>query len=168
MGGSLEVVSTLGAGSTFTLCLAYTLPEEKPETTKRLSGHILIVEDNPTNQRLLQLVLKKLGHTCSLANDGKQGVELFSIESFDLILMDLHMPVMDGFEATTAIRKSGAHNANLPIIALTADVRHGIEQRVYEAGMDTYLSKPFEVPVLAATIDAAIEMSGEQQQANTA
>jgi CheY-like chemotaxis protein/two-component sensor histidine kinase len=168
MGGSLEVVSTLGAASTFTLCLAYTLPEEKPETTKRLSGHILIVEDNPTNQRLLQLVLKKLGHTCSLANDGKQGVELFSIESFDLILMDLHMPVMDGFEATTAIRKSGAHNANLPIIALTADVRHGIEQRVYEAGMDTYLSKPFEVPVLAATIDAAIEMSGEQQQANTA
>ncbi|MBL1430436.1 MAG: response regulator [Robiginitomaculum sp.] len=168
MGGSLEAVSTIGSGSTFTLCVSYKLPEEKPETSLQASGHILIVEDNPTNQRLLQLVLGKLGHTCSLANDGKQGAELFLVEKFDLILMDLHMPVMDGFAATAEIRGSGAYNADLPIIALTADVRHGIEQRVYDAGMDTYLSKPFEVPVLAATIDAAIEMSGEQQQARTA
>ncbi|MBL4616830.1 MAG: response regulator [Robiginitomaculum sp.] len=149
------------------MCLIH-CQKKKPEPIEKTSGHILIVEDNPTNQRLLQLVLEKLGHTSSLANDGKQGVALFLAEGFDLVLMDLHMPVMDGFEATTAIRKSGASNADLPIIALTADVRHGIEQRVYEAGMDTYLSKPFEVPVLAATIDAAIEMSGEQQQTRTA
>lgn len=163
MGGDVEAVSTLGTGSTFTLSLQYKMPEPQTQTSDKIAGHILIVEDNRTNQRLIQLVLEKLGHSCDLAANGKQGADLFLTKHFDLVLMDLHMPVMDGFEATNAIRQSGATNANLPIIALTADVRPGIEARIAEAGMDAYLSKPFEVPVLATTIAGFLSFAREQE-----
>ncbi len=156
MGGDVEVASTPGVGSTFTLALTVQEPEPQSADTEQSAGHILIVEDNRTNQRLIGLVLEKLGHSSAVASDGKEGLELFQAEHFDLILMDLHMPVMDGFEATTQIRKSGLANADLPIVALTADVRPGIEERISAAGMDAYLAKPFEVPVLAATISAAL------------
>ncbi|VAV99459.1 BarA sensory histidine kinase (= VarS = GacS) [hydrothermal vent metagenome] len=156
MGGEVEAVSSPDNGSTFTLSFGFAVPQTDTEPLEDSLGHILVVEDNQTNQRLIQLVLEKLGHTCVLAPDGKQGVAAFAAARFDLVLMDLHMPVMDGFEATTAIRTSGAKNANLPIIALTADVRPGIEEKIGQAGMDAYLSKPFEVPVLATTINAAL------------
>ncbi len=165
MGGDVEVVSTPGMGSTFTLSICYDIPEEVPAVCEEHMGHILLVEDNQTNQRLVCLVLEKLGHHCVVASDGAQGVQMFNAEPFDLILMDLHMPVMDGFEATKAIRNSGAVNAGLPIIALTADVRPGIEEKIVAAGMDAYLPKPFEVPVLAATIATCLATLANDRRA---
>ncbi|MBL4595862.1 MAG: response regulator [Robiginitomaculum sp.] len=164
MGGDVEAVSALGVGSTFTLSVGYARPEAMAAPADAGMGHILVVEDNQTNQRLIQLVLEKLGHSCETASDGKQGVALFRSKRFDLVLMDLHMPVMDGFEATGEIRASGQSNADLPIIALTADVRPGIEEKIIEAGMDAYLAKPFEVPVLAATINAGLTEAAERLQ----
>jgi len=164
MGGDVEVTSPPGCGSTFTLSIQYTVPQPKPVIAEEEFGKILVVEDNQTNQRLIQLVLQKLGHHCDLAVNGQQGVDMFNTSKYDLILMDLHMPVMDGFEATANIRASGKDNCDLPIIALTADVRPGIEQRIIDAGMDAYISKPFEVPVLATSIATFLAIAHEQQQ----
>ena len=164
MGGEVEVTSPPNCGSTFTLSVQYSLPKAETATDKDASGRILVVEDNHTNQRLIQLVLKKLGHSCDLAVNGKEGVDMFMINKYDLILMDLHMPVMDGFEATSVIRNSGHENAHIPIIALTADVRPGIEQRIEQAGLDAYMAKPFEVPILAVTISTFLEMAASKKQ----
>lgn len=167
MGGDLVLTSTPGQGSSFILSIAYEMPKkERLLNEATLRGNVLVVEDNPTNQRLLQLVLAKLGHDCAVAENGKVGMELFEAQEFDLVLMDLHMPVMDGFECTKAIRKSGHANADLPIIALTADVRPGIENRVGKAGMDAYLVKPFELPELARMIRGALQVQRAKLDGN--
>jgi PAS domain S-box-containing protein len=107
------------------------------------SLRVLLVEDNRVNQRLATRLLEKRGHSVSLAADGREALVVLEKESFDLILMDLQMPEMDGFEATTAIRKnekkSGTH---LPIVALTAHAMKGDREKCLSAGMDGYLTKP--------------------------
>lgn len=163
MGGDLVLSSTPGKGTSTVLSIAYSCPKQQSVRETTLRGNVLVVEDNRTNQRLLQLVLDKLGHDCAIAENGKVGMELFEAQDFDMVLMDLHMPVMDGFECTAAIRTSGHKNADLPIIALTADVRPGIEERVGKAGMDAYLAKPFELPQLAAMIRSALMVSHDDK-----
>ena len=122
------------------------------ESHKRL--RILVVEDNPINQKVAAHILQKYGNTVILANDGKEALEAFKKEEFDLILMDVQMPVMDGFQATAAIRKversTGKH---IPIIALTAHTMKGDREKCVEAGMDDYVSKPIKPDVLFQTID---------------
>jgi CheY-like chemotaxis protein/HPt (histidine-containing phosphotransfer) domain-containing protein len=116
---------------------------------------ILVAEDNFVNQQLMMHVLQKLGHEVLLADDGQEAVDLLHRESVDVVLMDVHMPVLDGFEATAAIRAAGfvAKSGNpLPVIALTANAMQGDRERCLAAGMDDYVSKPIEFATLFEAI----------------
>ncbi len=111
------------------------------------SLHVLVVEDNPANQRVLELILTHLGHTVLVANDGVDAIGAVARGQFDIILMDLHMPRLDGFSASLAIR--AMPGGDMPILAVTADGSPGVERRVKDAGMDDYIAKPVDVADLA-------------------
>lgn len=116
---------------------------------------ILLAEDNEVNQELALSLLKKYGHSVLLANDGREALSAWEQEPFDLILMDLQMPVMGGFEATAAIRSKEAHTgAHIPIVAMTAHAMKGDRENCLNAGMDGYVPKPISVKVLLDAIDA--------------
>jgi PAS domain S-box-containing protein len=104
---------------------------------------VLVAEDNTVNQRLATRLLEKRGHRVTITSNGREAVEALANHSFDLVLMDVQMPEMDGFEATAAIREKEKHNGvHIPIIALTAHAMKGDRERCLAAGMDGYLSKP--------------------------
>jgi two-component system, sensor histidine kinase and response regulator len=104
---------------------------------------VLLVEDNPVNQRLATRMLEKRGHRVMLAGNGREALEALEKGTFDLVLMDVQMPEMDGFQATGAIREKEMSTAtHLPIIALTAHAIKGDRERCLAAGMDGYLTKP--------------------------
>lgn len=118
---------------------------------------ILVVEDNAMNQMVLKMITKKwLNTQVDYANNGEEGIEFLQREKYDVILMDLQMPVMDGYEATIAIRggNSGINDKNIPIIAVTADVMEATKDRVKEIGMNHYLSKPVNKDTLFETIQS--------------
>src|SRR5437667_1168680 len=107
------------------------------------SLRVLLAEDNAVNQRLASRLLEKRGHSVVVAGNGLEALEALEKERFDLVLMDERMPVMDGFEATTAIRKrEGAGGIHLPVVALTAHAMKGDREKCLAGGMDGYLSKP--------------------------
>jgi len=118
---------------------------------------ILLAEDNAVNQRLAARLLEKRGHAVAIAENGRVALEALEKQPFDLVLMDMQMPEMDGLEATAAIRErekfSGEH---IPIIAMTANAMTGDRERCMEAGMDAYLSKPIQVKDLFAAIEKAM------------
>ena len=120
----------------------------------RPSLRILLAEDNPVNQKLAVALLERAGHSVSVAGNGRDAVEALAEEAFDLVLMDVHMPVMDGLEATAAIREreeqTGTH---VPVLALTASAMAGDQDRCLGAGMDGCLSKPIQVDELSAAVD---------------
>ncbi len=103
---------------------------------------VLVVEDHPINRQYMAAVLGRLGQHCRLAENGLQALQMVQLETFDLVLMDVHMPVMDGVEATRAIRSLGGEAARTPIAALTADVFNDTERRCRDAGVDQVLNKP--------------------------
>ncbi len=119
----------------------------------QIAGHVLLVEDNLINQSVAKAMLNKLGLTFSLATNGAEAVDLCRDARFDLVLMDCQMPVMDGYEATAAIRQlPGGRNAELPIIALTANAMHGDAQKCLNAGMDAFLAKPYTLSALRSML----------------
>jgi CheY-like chemotaxis protein len=170
MGGSLAVESVPGAGSTFffTVSLAVhrgALPDDTPErgADARATGRslrVLLAEDNKINQRVAGRFLERLGHRVTVANDGREAVERYRQEPFDLVLMDVQMPEMDGFEAVSAIREmergTGLHT---PIVALTAHAMSGDRERCLAAGMDGYLTKPVRLASLVAAIDEVLPLA---------
>ncbi len=121
------------------------IPDTHNITPSQLHAQILLAEDNPVNQEVAQSMLQVLGCETSLANDGAAALELATKTAYDLILMDCHMPGLDGFSATREIRQMEPLQGRnrVPIIALTADVQRGIREQCQTAGMDDYLSKPF-------------------------
>ncbi len=153
MAGEIGVDSAPGRGSRFWFRVS--LDRSSAEAaeaadpvapTVRFDGaRVLIVEDNPVNQEVARATLESLGCRADLAADGQQAVEAVARTTYDLVLMDCQMPVLDGFAATAEIRRrerdGGAH---LPIVALTANVVKGFRERCVAAGMDDYLSKPFD------------------------
>ncbi len=117
--------------------------------TGTLNGHVLLVEDNPINQGVAKAMLAKLGLRCSIANHGGEALDSVRATDFDLVLMDCQMPVMDGFQATAAIRAlPDGRGAMLPIVALTANAMQGDEQACLAAGMNSFLAKPYTVLAL--------------------
>jgi CheY-like chemotaxis protein len=137
--------------------------EQQPEDllSKRFSRsfplNILVVEDNLINQKLILRILDRLGYLPDLANHGKEALSLLELKNYDIILMDIHMPEMDGLETTRTIRK---HNTHQPfIIAMTANAYAEDKEACLYAGMDDYLSKPVKVEsLLAALENATLEM----------
>jgi len=156
MNGKIWVESTPGSGSKFAFTAllrkaakpvspAANDPRPEPgpnEPTRPLN--ILVAEDNPVNQRLAQLMLERMGHTVVTANNGREARDTADRQSFDVILMDIQMPEMDGFEATEAIRqRQKASGCPItPIVALTAHAMSGDREQCLAAGMNGYLSKP--------------------------
>jgi len=119
---------------------------------RRLS--ILLAEDNPVNQKVAATMLEKGGHLVVVASDGKEALNTFERESFDLILMDVQMPEVDGFEATKQIReREKANGGHIPIVAMTAQALSGDRDRCLAAGMDDYISKPITQANLFSVID---------------
>jgi CheY-like chemotaxis protein len=130
-------------------------------------AHILLAEDNLVNQRVARAVLEKAGHRVIIAGTGQQAVELWEEQRFDLILMDVQMPDMDGFEATAVIRqKEQGSGRHMPIIAMTAHAMSGDKERCLSAGMDNFLSKPFHARTLLDLV-AKYRKSGPRTEAST-
>ncbi|MBT4408563.1 MAG: response regulator [Bacteroidetes bacterium] len=156
MGGEIGVDSDTGVGSTFWFSISYNkassagaIDPNVSDTKSRVNDtiKILLVEDNPINQRVAVYNLKKLGHYVDIAENGFEAVELFNQKSYNLVLMDIQMPVMDGMEATQKIRKLERKNkANriIPIIAMTANAMKGDRERFIKYGFTDYISKPFK------------------------
>ncbi len=125
------------------------------EIPPQLSGHVLVAEDNRINQMFIEEILKHFGCTCDLAEDGEDAVAAVQGQQYDLVLMDCQMPVMDGFNATRAIRRwevGSTDSRRIPIIALTANAVSGDRERCIEAGMDDYLTKPLNSNILLTTL----------------
>lgn len=126
------------------------------------NANILLVEDNLINQKIIVLSLKKLVKSIDIANNGQEGYEFFQTGQYDLILMDVQMPVLDGIEATVKIRENENKRDNkphIPIIAVTANALVGDREDCINAGMDDYISKPFKLEILIEKIKHHLENS---------
>ena len=163
-GGLIALSSTLGEGSTFSFFLpikksvAIQLEKavEKPIAPAMDQLRILLAEDNLINQKVASKLLCKKGALVDIANNGSEVLEMLAKGNYHIILMDINMPVMDGFEATRSIRESGASFQQIPIIALTASALATEKTMCIEMGMDDYLSKPFKVEDLFEKINAQL------------
>jgi signal transduction histidine kinase/DNA-binding response OmpR family regulator len=125
-----------------------------PSGADRAALRILLAEDNIVNQKLAVTMLEKRGHKVTVANDGEEALKAMERASFDVVLMDVHMPRMGGFEATAAIRaREGRDGPRVPIVALTALAMKGDREQCIQAGMDAYVSKPVNAAELFGTID---------------
>ena len=137
--------------------------KKKKEEASEVEGwRILVVEDISINQVVIKSQLALLGHEVEVANDGEAGLRLWKKKSYDLVLTDCHMPILDGYEMTSAIRSEEAKSKlpATPIIATTANALAGEAEKCYAAGMDGYLSKPFSLEQLRDAVDDAVD-SGE-------
>ena len=152
MNGKLEVESELGKGSLFSFNIPLKVVDSKEvvevekytETDSSFIGHVLIVEDNKTNQLLLSMLLDDFGVTFDMAEDGLISLDMVGKSKYDIIFMDENMPNMNGIEATQEIKKCDTQNKNTPIVAVTANALEGDRERFLKAGMDAYISKPYE------------------------
>ena len=165
MGGQLWVRSQVGKGSTFGFTAQFAVQAthivrgQAPGATviplrgKNTGLSILLAEDHQVNQVLVTRLLEKEGYTVSVARNGREAFEARQTRDFDLILMDMQMPEMDGLEATEAIRAWEArHGGSIPILALTANAMQGDGEKCLEAGMNGYLSKPVRIQDLKAKV----------------
>ena len=160
--GAMKVSSTKGVGTVFSFTIPYTIGRE----TENLSGSafssdkvfpslvVLIAEDQPMNQMVAADTLEMMfsGIVVDIANNGKEAVEMSLLKKYDLIFMDVHMPEMDGYEATKKIRSGTGPNAKIPIVALTANVIKEEVDKCFSAGMNHHLAKPFDPVKLKETV----------------
>jgi CheY-like chemotaxis protein len=120
---------------------------------ENVANTLLLVEDNKVNQMVALSQLDRLGYNVDLAENGVEAVVAANAKRYDLILMDMHMPEMDGIEATRQIRSQPGPNADTPIVALTANVMQSDQDACRDAGMNDFLTKPFSREVLATCLE---------------
>jgi signal transduction histidine kinase/ActR/RegA family two-component response regulator/HPt (histidine-containing phosphotransfer) domain-containing protein len=161
MGGEIDVFSTPGEGSTFWFTARLATPtdaeadevllanENVVRSVGPVAARVLVAEDNDANQRLIERLLTRMGFLPMVVANGRDAIESVRSGVFDLVLMDCHMPAMDGFDATRAIRAEGFE---IPVVALTADAMSGDRETCLAAGMNDYLSKPIVTAELHATL----------------
>jgi signal transduction histidine kinase/ActR/RegA family two-component response regulator len=181
MDGKIWVTSTLGKGTSFDFTIRFgrtktttifdSTQDEKPwqvvdpmgDSTRPLQFRplkILLAEDNEINQDSISRILKREGHCVKVAHNGNSVLALFNSETnFDLILMDLHMPGMNGLDTTRAIRALESDLSRTPIIALTAHAIKGVDQECFEAGMNAYVTKPIDYKHLFKVISETVSIS---------
>jgi two-component system sensor histidine kinase/response regulator len=133
-------------------------PGKGPAVPQAVTARILVVEDNYVNQKVVTAVLGKRGFAVELANDGREALAKLESAEFDLVLMDVQMPVLDGLEATRLIRQNERWKS-LPIVAMTAHAMNGDRERCLEAGMTGYVSKPVRPSHLLQTIEEHLAAS---------
>jgi PAS domain S-box-containing protein len=193
MGGSIEVASTPGRGSTFTMRLPFTCSnpetaaamveseafrETGPDTFPGSEGEsvpiplwtsatevsprlILVAEDNEINQKVIRKQLALLGYSTQIAANGREALERFRRGGHGLLLTDLHMPVMDGYELAIAVRKEEGVGLRMPIVALTANALKGEAKRCKDSGMDDYMTKPLQLGDLHAMLTKWMPVGGK-------
>ena len=165
MGGEIGYLDNNGGGSTFWFhvpLLVRSTEQAEPAlssaadaqgTSEPAPCRILVVEDNEVNQKIALRLIEKSGHQAKAVSNGRLAVEELSTTAYDLVLMDVQMPEMDGFEATMAIRSLDKAIRSVPVIAMTANAMAGDRERCLQAGMDDYVSKPVNLKLLRKTID---------------
>ncbi|MFT6754285.1 MAG: PAS domain S-box-containing protein [Candidatus Azotimanducaceae bacterium] len=166
MGGQIGVESTKGIGSSFWFTVCCQAAKEAVVATDSSVAvdqwvasrplNILVAEDNDVNQYLIQRILNNLDHSVEIAKDGKCAIDLFNSGDFDIILMDVRMPLMDGTDATVSIRAMDSPKSNIPIIALTADASTGHIVEYRKVGMNDVCLKPIELPLLLKSINKSL------------
>jgi signal transduction histidine kinase/CheY-like chemotaxis protein len=163
LGGAITVRSVQGEGSEFILSLALPVCDapaqpghSRPAPIAPLPGpvqrRVLVVEDHPINQKLVGVLLTRMGCAVTFADNGQIALDLLDKEEFDLILMDVNMPVMDGLTATRAIRAMDGPASGTPVVVFTADVMNEATERAMDAGADDFLGKPVQLDQLRATL----------------
>ena len=163
--GEVHVKSTLNRGSEFFFTLSYKKSDAEETAIKTVSKNdlgnlkILLCEDNVLNQKLAKSVINNFGFDLDIAQNGEEGIELLSQKKYDLVLMDLQMPVKDGYQTTEYIRNE--MNSTIPIIAMTAHSLVGEQERCYKVGMNAYVPKPFKQSVLLKAIKTVMTPDSE-------
>ncbi len=177
-GGDVRVDSQVGKGSTFRVTLpcevapgvvGNVLPKQSETRGETLhappAARLLLVEDNIVNQKVVLAILRKKGYHIDVANDGREALSKLESANYDLVLMDVQMPILDGLEATRLIR-SEARWDRLPVVAMTAHAMNGDRERCLQAGMSAYISKPVQPAHLIATIERELA-SGDSHSTAT-
>ena len=155
LGGDIKVSSTIGVGSTFKVTLnvesidSNNIENIEEKMEYQFEGHILVAEDNKTNQMLIEILLDDMNLSCDIAGDGVKAIEMCEQNKYDLILMDINMPNMDGLQATKHIREKLDNKSKIPIIALTANAMKDDISHYLQSGMNAYVSKPIDINKLA-------------------
>ncbi len=169
MGGQISLESKINQGTTFSFVIPFDRgspaaveaqqhPVAAPvaaDGTAQPKASVLVVEDNNINAYVTRELLVRSGYACDVVDNGQEAVRAFSVKDYDLILMDIQMPIMDGYEATRAIRDKERHRPEqrMPIVALTANAMAGEKERCVAAGMDDYLVKPLDPELMNRTIE---------------